>query len=68
MRAGCFRGQRPESGVLVADDLAGRVVGAVVEAVRTGRVGDGEVWVASVNSVVRVRAGERGIDALQMSN
>ena len=36
----------------------------VVEAARTGKIGDGKVWVSPVESVVRVRTGERGGDAL----
>jgi nitrogen regulatory protein P-II 1 len=50
---------------VVADDtLADKVVDAVVEAARTGKIGDGKVWVTSVESVVRVRTGERGHDAI----
>jgi nitrogen regulatory protein PII len=50
---------------VVADDaLADKVVDAVVEAARTGKIGDGKVWVTSVDSVIRVRTGERGADAL----
>jgi nitrogen regulatory protein P-II 1 len=50
---------------VVADDtLADKVVDAVVEAARTGKIGDGKVWVTTVESVVRVRTGERGHDAI----
>ena len=50
---------------VVADDaLADKVVDAVVEAARTGKIGDGKVWVTSVESVIRVRTGERGKDAV----
>ena len=46
---------------VVADDaLADKVVDAVVEAARTGKIGDGKVWVTPVDSVIRVRTGERG--------
>jgi nitrogen regulatory protein P-II 1 len=50
--------------VLVDDTLADKVVEAVVEAARTGKIGDGKVWVTPVDTVVRVRTGERGTDAL----
>jgi nitrogen regulatory protein P-II 1 len=50
--------------VLVDDDVADRAVDAVVTAARTGRIGDGKVWVTPVETVVRVRTGERGSDAL----
>ena len=50
--------------VVVDDTDADRVVDAIVGAAQTGRIGDGKVWVSSVESVVRVRTGERGTDAL----
>jgi nitrogen regulatory protein P-II 1 len=50
---------------VVADDtLAEKVVDAVVEASRTGKIGDGKVWVTPVDSIIRVRTGERGGDAV----
>ncbi|GDY30624.1 P-II family nitrogen regulator [Gandjariella thermophila] len=50
---------------VVTDDLnADKVVDAVVGAARTGKIGDGKVWVTPVDTVVRVRTGERGADAL----
>ena len=50
--------------VLVDDLDADKVVDAIVEAARTGKIGDGKVWVTPVDAVVRVRTGERGADAL----
>jgi nitrogen regulatory protein P-II 1 len=50
--------------VVVDDALADKVVDAVVDAARTGKIGDGKVWVTPVDTVVRVRTGERGTDAL----
>jgi nitrogen regulatory protein P-II 1 len=50
--------------VLADDTLADKVVDAVVEAARTGKIGDGKVWVTPVDTVVRVRTGERGADAV----
>ena len=46
--------------VLTDDREAATVVDAVVGAARTGRIGDGKVWVTQVEDVVRVRTGERG--------
>jgi nitrogen regulatory protein P-II 1 len=50
--------------VLVDDVDAERVLDAVVEAARTGKIGDGKAWMTAVDTVVRVRTGERGPDAL----
>jgi len=50
--------------VAVDDEIADKVVDAVVAAARTGKIGDGKVWVTPVETVVRVRTGERGADAL----
>ena len=50
---------------VVADDtLADKVVDAIVESARTGKIGDGKVLVTPVDSVIRVRTGERGTDAV----
>jgi len=50
--------------VLVDDTAVEKVLDAVVEAARTGKIGDGKVWVTPVDTVIRVRTGERGSDAL----
>ena len=50
--------------VVVSELDASRVVDAVVEAASTGQIGDGKVWVTTIDEIVRVRTGERGDDAL----
>ena len=50
--------------VLVVDADAIKVVDAIVEAARTGKIGDGKVWVTEVETLVRVRTGERDADAV----
>jgi nitrogen regulatory protein P-II 1 len=50
--------------VLVEDFDTDKVVEAVVAAARTGKIGDGKVWVTTVDQVVRVRTGERDLDAV----
>ncbi len=50
--------------VLVEDDDASAVVDVICKSAQTGRIGDGKVWTIPVESVVRVRTGERGPDAL----
>src|SRR5882672_6178949 len=49
---------------IVTDEIdVDKIVDALVEAAKTGRIGDGKVWVTSVDDVIRVRTGERGIEA-----
>ncbi|MFI0962034.1 P-II family nitrogen regulator [Streptomyces sp. NPDC021080] len=50
--------------VVVEDAVADAVIDAVVRAAQTGKIGDGKVWSVPVETVVRVRTGERGPDAL----
>jgi nitrogen regulatory protein P-II 1 len=50
--------------VLVDEEFADRVVEAVIGAARTGKIGDGKVWVSPVEKVIRIRTGERDHDAL----
>lgn len=50
--------------VLVDDADADDVVEVVVKSAATGKIGDGKVWVTPIDTVVRVRTGERGHDAL----
>ncbi|HUW79063.1 MAG TPA: P-II family nitrogen regulator [Candidatus Nanopelagicaceae bacterium] len=50
--------------ILVDDDDADSVIGVVVKAASTGSIGDGKVWSTPVDQVVRVRTGERGVDAI----
>ena len=50
--------------VLVDDTQADEVVDAIVNTAATGKIGDGKVWVVPAETVVRVRTGERGADAV----
>ena len=49
--------------VVVADQVAGLVADAIAKAVNTGTIGDGKIWVSTLDSVLRVRTGERDADA-----
>ncbi|MDH6139031.1 MULTISPECIES: P-II family nitrogen regulator [Kitasatospora] len=49
---------------VVEDDDAERVMATIVQAARTGRIGDGKVWALPVDTLIRVRTGERGPDAI----
>jgi nitrogen regulatory protein P-II 1 len=50
--------------VIVDDNLAERVVEAIATAARTGRIGDGKIFVTSIEEAMRIRTGERGSDAI----
>ena len=50
--------------VVVADPDADKVVQAIVDAARTGKIGDGKVWITPVDGAIRIRTGEAGSDAL----
>jgi nitrogen regulatory protein P-II 1 len=50
--------------VVVPDSIAEKVVETIVSAARTGRIGDGKVFVIPVDDAVRIRTGERGENAI----
>jgi nitrogen regulatory protein P-II 1 len=50
--------------VVVDDSVVDKVVDSIVATARTGKIGDGKIWVSPVETIVRVRTGERGTDAL----
>jgi nitrogen regulatory protein P-II 1 len=50
--------------VIVEDTMAARVVEAIETAARTGRIGDGKIFVTNIEDAVRIRTGERGSDAI----
>jgi nitrogen regulatory protein P-II 1 len=50
--------------VVVDDAIVDKVVDSIVQTARTGKIGDGKVWVSPVETIVRVRTGERGTDAI----
>ena len=50
--------------VVVDDDQVDRVVEAIANAARTGRIGDGKIFVSTIEGAVRIRTGERDSDAI----
>src|ERR1700745_2957446 len=50
--------------ILVPDDIAARVVEVITESARTGKIGDGKIFVTDVEEVIRIRTGEKGPDAI----
>ncbi|HYL58457.1 MAG TPA: P-II family nitrogen regulator [Candidatus Acidoferrales bacterium] len=50
--------------VVVVDDLVEPVVKSIADSARTGKIGDGKIFVSSLDDVMRIRTGERGRDAI----
>jgi nitrogen regulatory protein PII len=50
--------------IIVDDDMVERTVDAITRAARTGRIGDGKIFVLPVEQVIRIRTGEQGAEAI----
>lgn len=50
--------------VVLTDELVEQAIEAITQAARTGRIGDGKIFVSEVQEAVRIRTGERGIEAV----
>jgi nitrogen regulatory protein P-II 1 len=50
--------------LVVEDKMVERVIEAIVNAARTGRIGDGKIFILPVEEAIRIRTGERGSDAI----
>ncbi len=50
--------------LIVTDDMVEKVLETIENAARTGRIGDGKIFVSDVSEVIRIRTGERGEDAI----
>ena len=50
--------------VIMADELVERAVDAIQNAARTGRIGDGKIFISNIEQAIRIRTGESGPDAL----
>ncbi len=50
--------------VAISDDLLDTTIKAIIDAARTGKIGDGKIFVQELNQVVRIRTGETGTEAL----
>ena len=59
-----YRGAEYQVEIVVEDGDVDGVVDAIVKAARTGKIGDGKLWVSDVDHVMRIRTGEMGPDAL----
>ncbi|PQM62715.1 MAG: transcriptional regulator [Rhodobacteraceae bacterium] len=50
--------------VVIADDILDEVLNAIIEAAKTGKIGDGKIFVSDVQQAIRIRTSEDGVDAL----
>jgi len=50
--------------IVVSDDMVSKVIDAILDSAKTGKIGDGKIFVLPMEEVIRIRTGERGDDAL----
>ena len=50
--------------IVLADDMLDRAIEAIMKAAQTGRIGDGKIFVSTIEGVIRIRTGETGADAI----
>ncbi|MEO0915108.1 MAG: P-II family nitrogen regulator, partial [Pseudomonadota bacterium] len=50
--------------VVIADDLVEQATQAIIDAAKTGKIGDGKIFVSDISHAIRIRTGEDGPDAL----
>ena len=50
--------------IVVGDDMVAKAIEAIQNAARTGRIGDGKIFISTIEQAIRIRTGESGADAL----
>ena len=50
--------------IVIADDAADKVVATILEKAKTGKIGDGKIFISTVQEVIRIRTGEKGASAI----
>jgi nitrogen regulatory protein P-II 1 len=50
--------------IVLKDDVVDRAVEAIQKAARTGRIGDGKIFITNVEEAIRIRTGETGLEAI----
>ena len=56
--------QKIQVEIVVTDEQADRIIAQIIAAVRTGEIGDGKIFVSPVTEVIRIRTGEKNLDAV----
>lgn len=50
--------------IVISPDMVDAAIDTLLQSAATGKIGDGKIWVTEVETIVRIRTGERGVDAL----
>jgi nitrogen regulatory protein P-II 1 len=50
--------------IVISPEMVDAAIDTLIQAAATGKIGDGKIWVTEVETIVRIRTGERGADAL----
>jgi nitrogen regulatory protein P-II 1 len=50
--------------VVIPDDILDDVIAAIIESAKTGKIGDGKIFVSEIQQAIRIRTSEDGVDAL----
>jgi nitrogen regulatory protein PII len=50
--------------IVISPEMVDAAIDTLIQAAATGKIGDGKIWVTEVETIVRIRTGERGVDAL----
>lgn len=50
--------------IIVEDDMVDQVINTIIDKARTGKIGDGKIFVSNLEQVIRIRTGESGVEAL----
>ena len=51
-------------GVVIDDDLSGQVIDIIMETAKTGKIGDGKIFISTLEEAIRIRTGEIGLNAI----
>lgn len=50
--------------IIVVDEIVPKVIEVIMDSARTGKIGDGKIFIVPIEEIIRIRTGERGIDAI----
>lgn len=50
--------------IIVVDEIVPKVIEVLMDTARTGKIGDGKIFIVPIEEIIRIRTGERGIDAI----